>query len=105
MNQMKHGNTSIRAEIANRAIGRRLKETREQMGISQGALAKPLGVTFQQVQKYEKGRNRITAATLVVMLENLGVSAVDFFEHLDWTKDPLETDKKQSEEQLAFLFT
>jgi transcriptional regulator with XRE-family HTH domain len=45
-------------------IGQRLRTRRMEQGISQSDLAAPLGVTFQQVQKYEKGVNRIGASRL-----------------------------------------
>lgn len=44
------------------------------MGITQKALAEAVGVTFQQVQKYETGQNRIAASTLVSVAEVLKVS-------------------------------
>lgn len=45
-------------------IGRRLRERRVAMGLSQGELAKKLGISFQQVQKYESGANRISGSRL-----------------------------------------
>lgn len=47
--------------------GRRLKEIREQRGVTQEALSKYLGVTFQQVQKYESGADRISLPKLVMI--------------------------------------
>lgn len=47
------------------AIGRRLRARRLSIGMSQERLAELVGVTFQQIQKYEKGVNRIAASTLV----------------------------------------
>lgn len=46
-------------------LGRRIRAARLARGLSQTALAHAVGVTFQQVQKYETGRNRVTATTLV----------------------------------------
>ncbi len=45
-------------------IGRRLREARLAKGMSQDALGKAIGVSFQQVQKYEKGSNRISGSRL-----------------------------------------
>jgi transcriptional regulator with XRE-family HTH domain len=59
-------------------IGRRLRMARLARKISQTALADALGVTFQQVQKYEWGVNRIGAGRLPVVAATLGVS-LDFF--------------------------
>jgi transcriptional regulator with XRE-family HTH domain len=46
-------------------IGRRLRERRLELGLSQESVAESLGLTFQQLQKYEKGVNRVAATTLV----------------------------------------
>jgi transcriptional regulator with XRE-family HTH domain len=48
--------------------------------MSQTALAELLGITFQQVQKYEKGTNRVSASTLQKLSENLQVPVAYFFE-------------------------
>ena len=47
------------------AIGARMRTRRRQLGLSQSDLADKLGVSFQQVQKYERGANRVAASTLV----------------------------------------
>lgn len=46
-------------------LGARLREIREARGYTQARLADVLGVTFQQIQKYEMGKNRISAARLI----------------------------------------
>jgi len=51
-----------------------------QVGLSQGALGRHLGLTFSQVQKYEKGSNRIGAGRLCHLAALLGVSVEYFFE-------------------------
>src|SRR6201996_5193778 len=55
-------------------VGGRIRARRMALGISQTALAKALGLTFQQVQKYEKGANRVSASTLVRVAKELGVT-------------------------------
>jgi transcriptional regulator with XRE-family HTH domain len=47
------------------AVGVRIRTRRKWLSISQTDLARALGITFQQVQKYEKGTNRMAASTLV----------------------------------------
>jgi len=47
------------------AIGARIRARRRQLNLSQGDLAESLGVSFQQVQKYERGVNRVSGSTLV----------------------------------------
>lgn len=53
------------------AVGANLRRIRAQKGRSQEALAEKIGVTFQQVQKYEKGTNRISASKIVAICEAL----------------------------------
>lgn len=60
-------------------IGRNLKYFRIQRGLSQTALAHSVGLTFQQIQKYELGKNRISASTLKRMSVFLDVPIDDFF--------------------------
>ncbi|MEM1138359.1 MAG: helix-turn-helix transcriptional regulator [Pseudomonadota bacterium] len=59
-------------------VGRRVRIRRMEMGITQQQLAREIGVTFQQVQKYERGVNRISASKLFRVARLFGV-AVDFF--------------------------
>src|ERR1700704_6909118 len=63
-------------------IGRRVRTLRLQRSLSQTALADALGITFQQVQKYEKGVNRISSGRLVRIAEILKVPITFFFEGL-----------------------
>jgi transcriptional regulator with XRE-family HTH domain len=60
-------------------IGKRLRMLRLSKGLSQTDIASQLGITFQQIQKYENGRNRIGAGRLQEMANLLGVSAAYFF--------------------------
>lgn len=60
-------------------VGRRVRAFRLQKGLSQEKLADQLGVTFQQVQKYEKGTNRVAAGRLQRIAEILEVPITDFF--------------------------
>jgi transcriptional regulator with XRE-family HTH domain len=62
-----------RVQPIDKAIGARLRAFRLQRKLSQTALATPLGITFQQIQKYEKGRNRISGSALVKLCELLNV--------------------------------
>jgi DNA-binding XRE family transcriptional regulator len=61
-------------------IGARMRDRRVQLKISQTALAKTLGVSFQQVQKYESGSNRVSAARLFEICEALQVPLASMFE-------------------------
>ena len=55
-------------------IGARMRTRRRQMGLSQSDLAERLGVSFQQVQKYERGANRVAASTLLTAAQALRTS-------------------------------
>jgi transcriptional regulator with XRE-family HTH domain len=61
-------------------VGKRLRLRRTVLGMSQEDLAKSLGITFQQVQKYEKGVNRIGSSRLFDITKVLGVTANFFFD-------------------------
>jgi transcriptional regulator with XRE-family HTH domain len=63
-----------RAASIELAIGTRIRTRRRQLGLSQTTLAEDLGVSFQQVQKYERGANRVAASTLVAAAQALDVS-------------------------------
>jgi len=60
-------------------VGRRIRIQRTSRGISQTDLGKKIGVTFQQVQKYEKGINRVGASRLTRIAKVLGVPVSTFF--------------------------
>jgi transcriptional regulator with XRE-family HTH domain len=60
-------------------VGRRIRIERTSRGISQTDLGKKIGVTFQQVQKYEKGLNRVGASRLTMIANVLGVPVATFF--------------------------
>ena len=63
-------------------VGNRVRMRRLMLGFSQTKLADALGITFQQVQKYEKGGNRISASRLQRMSDVLQVPIPFFFEGL-----------------------
>jgi transcriptional regulator with XRE-family HTH domain len=65
-----------------RYVGARVRMRRLMLGMSQTALGNSLGVTFQQVQKYEKGANRIGASRLQQIAGSLQVPVAFFFEEL-----------------------
>lgn len=65
-----------------RHIGARIRERRRAVGMSQERLAERLGITFQQVQKYERGSNRVSASRLFEIASAIGTPIGYFFEHL-----------------------
>jgi transcriptional regulator with XRE-family HTH domain len=64
-------------------VGQRLRQRRVAVGLTQDRLAKSVGITFQQVQKYERGTNRIVASRLFELAQVLKVSVEYFFDGLD----------------------
>ena len=79
-------------------IGRRLREARLARGFSQGALGKKLGVTFQQVRKYESGANRIGGSRLWDISGILDVQVSYFFEGLPATTGKATASNEQEAE-------
>lgn len=73
---------SLSASQIDAHVGQRLRERREALGLSQGRLGRHLGLTFSQVQKYEKGSNRIGAGRLFQIADFLGVPTDYFFDGL-----------------------
>ena len=61
-------------------VGARIRMFRVNRGMSQSVLAERIGVTFQQVQKYEKGANRVGASRLSQIASVLGISVGELFE-------------------------
>lgn len=62
-----------------RNVGQRVRIARLARGMSQSALANAVSLTFQQIQKYEKGTNRISASRLFQFAQVLGVDVPYFF--------------------------
>lgn len=61
-------------------LGRRLRELRQSAGLPLSALCEQLGLSHQQIYKYESGANRLSASGLVRLARVLGVNVSDFFE-------------------------
>jgi len=67
-------------------VGQRLRVRRSLLGLSQEKLADFVGVTFQQIQKYERGTNRISAGRLLRFSEVLDVPVSYFYDDLEQSK-------------------
>ncbi|RUU54114.1 helix-turn-helix transcriptional regulator, partial [Mesorhizobium sp. M2C.T.Ca.TU.002.02.1.1] len=61
-------------------VGSRIRLRRNMLGMSQEKLGENLGITFQQIQKYEKGTNRVGASRLQAIASILSVPVAFFFE-------------------------
>jgi transcriptional regulator with XRE-family HTH domain len=64
-------------------VGQRVRLRRTLLGMTQEALAEKLGISFQQIQKYEKGTNRVSASRLYAMGNALEVPVSYFFDGLE----------------------
>ena len=67
-------------EIFNKHLGNKLRMRRQALGLTQTKVAKAINVTFQQIQKYEKGTNGISSLRLMQLSTFLKVPIVYFFE-------------------------
>ena len=70
------------ANLVDQHVGGRVRMRRKLLGVSQEKLAAELGLTFQQVQKYERGANRISASKLFEISKALSAPVSYFFEGL-----------------------
>lgn len=103
---------SRRLHPLNQKVGAKVRERRILLGMSQRQLADAIGLTFQQVQKYENGTNRIDAARLAALSQALNVPPQWFFHDLgdtDTVKAPNlpveidETDELARRETLTLI--
>jgi transcriptional regulator with XRE-family HTH domain len=79
----KRGRSEVDAQV-----GRRLREARLLAGLSQGQIGAQIGVTFQAVQKYESGENRLSASRLLAVAEFLKQPVSFFFGDLSESTRP-----------------
>lgn len=87
---LEDGTPTGRADNIDRHVAARIRLRRTLLGLSQENLATALGMTFQQVQKYESGANRVSASRLYSISKILRVPISYFFEELpDENSEPL----------------
>ncbi len=75
--------TEAQLHAADRIVGSQVRFRRISLGLSQQAVSDIMGLTFQQLQKYEHGTNRISASRLYQLAQILHVPVVFFFEPID----------------------
>lgn len=73
-------------------VGSRLRLRRTLLGLSQEKLGEAVGITFQQLQKYERGANRISASRLFHLSQVLDVPVSFFFEDMSAVSEPVASD-------------
>ena len=77
-------------------VGTQMRKRREALGISQGRLGRHLGLTFSQIQKYEKGTNRVGAGRLYQIAGFLGVTPGHFFIGIDGSDEETVVQREDS---------
>lgn len=80
-------------------VGTKIRQRRQRLQLDQDTLARRVGVSFQQIQKYERGTNRVSASRLYDIAQALGVGVGYFFQDLergDVTKNPWLLDHLQA---------
>lgn len=82
---MDQDKTALTASEVDRLVGDRIRRRRILMGLTQDQLGETLGISYQQIQKYETGANRVSAGRLYLIGECLEVSPGWFF-------DPVKSD-------------
>ena len=76
-------------------VGRRIRERRLMLGLSQSDLATRIGVTYQQAHKYERGVNRVSAGRLAVIATALSTEPAWFFEGCETSPTDATVPKRQ----------
>jgi transcriptional regulator with XRE-family HTH domain len=87
----KSGNPKV-IQPADKLIGLRIRARRLELDMSQEKLADAIGVTFQQVQKYEKGTNRVSGSRILQVAKVLKMDVADLFEAADGKEASLVTE-------------
>ena len=87
----------------NKHLGNKLKLRRLALGLTQTKVAKAINVTFQQIQKYEKGTNGVSSNRLMQLSQFLKVPIIYFFEDFKEFKDINSTDNINDDLNYSFL--
>jgi len=90
-NEQDNGDFSARkADMIDKHVGQRLRDRRRSLDLSQQDIAQILGISYQQVQKYECGLNRISAGRLFLLSHIMNMPVSHFYEGLPPAEDMLE---------------
>jgi transcriptional regulator with XRE-family HTH domain len=91
--------------ISCREIGEKIKRRRKELGISQEQLAEALDVSYQQVQRYENGANKLNVENLQIIADVLSMSPASFFAtiHADKVAEPGASYTDMSAEEKTLL--
>jgi transcriptional regulator with XRE-family HTH domain len=89
------------SQLANQHIGERIRLRRTLLGLSQAELGKVLGLSFQQMQKYERGTSSIGAGQLCGIAKALDVPVSFFYDGLDGVSVPMNSDAGERQYRLV----
>lgn len=87
-----------------RHVGRRIRERRTMLGLTQQQMADLVGITYQQAHKYERGVNRVSAGRLYEIAQVLNVDVGYFFEGISETEAESMTSRQRMCLELARNF-
>jgi transcriptional regulator with XRE-family HTH domain len=87
---MSEQNPDADAARIDRELGERLRQVRKARGLSQTELGKAAGVTFQQMQKYERGANRVSTSALLLFARKLEVPVTELLGDNDNSAAPID---------------
>ena len=87
----------------NKHLGNKLKLRRLALGLTQTKVAKAINVTFQQIQKYEKGTNGVSSNRLMQLAQFLKVPIIYFFEDFKEFKDVTQGEEMNDDLNYSFL--
>ena len=91
-------------ESFNGHLGKKLRMRRLALGLTQTKVAQAINVTFQQIQKYEKGTNGISSLRIMQLARFLKVSVLYFFEDFPGYSEPFRDKEKPGSEDLNYSF-
>ena len=83
-------------------LGERIRSRRRDLGLSQSALGGKLGITFQQIQKYENGTNRVSATMLIKLSDALAMSVTELLQQVDPGATPADAESQAKQLMASF---
>jgi transcriptional regulator with XRE-family HTH domain len=83
-------------------LGERIRRRRRELGLSQSALGGKLGITFQQIQKYENGTNRVSATMLLKLSDALAMPVTELLQQADPTASPVDAERQAAQLLASF---
>ena len=86
-----------------RHVGKRIQRRRHELGLTQQEISRDLNISYQQIQKYERGHNRISAGKLWLLAQAMGVEISYFFRAIPSSCYPAKTQDGPTADQFPEL--